>query len=90
MARQADHAVQLKVLREQLNTLYLNENRPNLDAFEPKNEASTQAITYYLVANEFITEWRSIVRSGRYKPIQIRNASLICTHSRLVKTSLKE
>lgn len=95
VARQADHAAQLKKQRDELSNLYANENRPNLEldettATDEPQTTSVQPITYYLVSNEFITEWRSMVRSGRHKSVEIHNSSLLCAHARLIKTSSKE
>lgn len=89
VAKQADHAIQLKAQRDELNLLYSNENRPDLEA-EVTGDMSSQPNTYYLISNEFITEWRSMVRSGKYKPIEIQNSSLLCEHAKLIKTSPKE
>ena len=39
------------------------------------------ALMYRL--EEFIKEWRLMVKTGRFKPIEIGNSALLCQHGRV-------
>jgi hypothetical protein len=67
---------EIKLQKEKLNDIFQNKNRPTI--IEYPNES-----LLYIVQADFIKEWRTLIKTSKYKEIEINNKMMICEHGKL-------
>ena len=67
---------EIKSQKEKLIDIFQNRNRQLI--IEYPNES-----LLYIVQADFIKEWRSLIKTSKYKEIEINNKMIMCEHGKL-------
>jgi hypothetical protein len=65
---------QVKNQKDILSNLYQMKQRPNLRNCQ-------ESVPYFVMPHEFIREWRHIIKTNKFKDLQINNSILFCQHN---------